>query len=268
MIDDGLIGKIVKTDNEQFIGFLYPNFPFVKSIVLLNYKNSPGIIYTGIKRFSYLDKKMLESMFYVGQKTTFLYSKERLKETGFTFITTYSPDGKYDVDLTDRIVILDLIYSKWELDYTQYLDINMIEVLLDMDELDFYDFVKFRWFSRKLCANNDNISVYSSKAIYKLLNGPIEKAYSTILSIKNKSGVSALELSLANFIRNAKARNYRAEKKDEYDATLKNFDVSTLGQEKEIAVILSQYRNMNHDKKIKLLWLIKQLKKLIKEEGQ
>jgi hypothetical protein len=265
MIDGGLIGKVIKTDDDHLIGFLYPNFPFVDSLVLLNYKNKPGIIYAGIKYLNSVEDKMLKALHAQGQVSTCLYSKEYLKETGMVFISTYSPDGKYDLDLTDRTVVLDLVYSKWGLNYAQYLDINSLEVLLEMDAHDFYDFVKPRWLSSKCCANSDNIGVFNSKAIYKLMHEPIEKAYATVLSIINKMDVRALEHSLVNFIRNAKARNYREEKQDDYNVMLKTFDYNTIGKEKEIAVILSKYRNMNHDMKIKLLWLIKQLKDLKKE---
>ena len=268
MIKGGLIGKVVKTSNVHFIGFLYPEFPYADTTMLFYYRNKPGIIYTGKYSLNYKEKDIVNSLCDAGRKDVLLYSKEYLEDTGIDFISTYAPDGKYDLDLSDRTVLLDLIYSKWNLDYSQYLDMNMLEVLLEMDLHDFYNFLKIRWYSSKSCINNDNHGIYSSKAIHKLLNESIEKVYAAILSISTETAVSDLELSIANFIRSAKARNYREDEEAGYDSTLKTFDINTRGREKEIAVALSKYRSMSHNKKLKLIWLIQQLKLFIKENDK
>jgi hypothetical protein len=265
MIDGGLIGKVVKTDNTSFIGFLYPDFPFADTVMLVSYRCKPGIIYTGFAHLNDLDRGLVKNLRSVGKEATLLYSKEYLVETGIEFISTYSHDGKYDIDLTDRTVILDVVYSKWGLDYRRFLDMNMLGVLLEMEEQDFLNFAKLCWLSSEWGTDTDSVGIFSSKAVCSLINKSMEKVYATVLSINSESSVSALELSIANFIRNAKAHNYREEKKDEYNVALKTFDRNSHGKERNIAIALSKYRNMNHDKKIKLLWLIKQLKEMIKE---
>jgi len=254
MIENGLLGKVVKTNNYHFIGFLYPNFPFVGHF-LINYESAPGIIYSGKEHLIGDERKYI---------TSFL-SKEKLQNTGYTFISIYSADGKYDIDLTDRETMLDLVYSKWGFDYKQYLDIDMLAVLLERDEQDFYDFLKFRWLSKKRCANSKNIGLYTSKHISKLLNKPIESVYAEILSLEKDKSLEDYELSLTIFIMKSMAGKY-SDEKDDYNAMLKTFDYGTRGKENELAVILSKYRNMSHNKRIKLIWLITELQKLIKEK--
>ena len=268
MIEGGLIGKVVKTDNVHFIGFLEQRFPYADTTMLFIYSDKPGIIYTGRYSLNKKEKGIVDSLSNDGQNNVLLYSKKQLEDTGIDFISTYAPDGKFDIDLSDRRVLLDLIFSKWDLDYSQHLDMSILEVLLEMDLQDFYNFLKIRWYSRTSCVNIDNHGIYSSKAIYKLLNEPIERTYAAILSISTEAAVSGLELSIASFIRNAKAHNYRESDDEEdegYDATLKNFDINSSDREKELTVTLSKYRNMTHNKKLKLIWLIQQLKTFIKE---
>jgi len=256
MIENGLLGKVVKTDNYHFIGFLYPNFPFVGHLLLFNKEDKQGIIYSG-KEHLYQEDRDNFDLF----KRT--YTKEYLNQTGIPFVSTYSADEKYDIDLTNRETVLDLVYSKWGLDYTQYLDSEMTAVLFDMDEQDFLDFVKFRWLSSNRCSNTQDIGLYNNEAIHKLLNKTVEQVYAEVLAIDSDVTLGALELSIANFMLNAISRNYNPNNKSDYDVTLKNFSESTEGKERELAVILSKYRKMSHNKRIKLIWLITELQKLI-----
>ena len=262
MIDNGLLGKVVKTDNYHFIGFLYPNFPFVGHLSHFNTENIPGIIYTGSEHLVREAKTLV---------TKFL-SKEDLSKTGIKkFISTYSADGKYDIDLTDiksRVTLLDLVYSKHKLDYTQYLDDDMLKYLLNKDEQTFYDFLKLCWLFEEQCTNTENMGLYSSKAIFKLLNKSIKEIYTKILSIESDTALDSLELAFAHFITDAKMRNYIPNKSDEKNAMLKTFDNSTRGKENEIVLIFSKYRNMSHNKKIKLIWLFTEFKKQIKTEEE
>ena len=257
MIDNGLLGKVVKTDNYHFIGFLYPNFPFV-SHLWFSKADIPGIIYTGGEHLKSKEKELV----------TLFHSKEYLNKTGLQFISTHFTDDKYDIDLTKRETVLDLVYSNWELDYTQYLDFEIRLKLHDMDKQDFLDFVKVRWLFRDHCIDSKGVGLYNSEKVYKLLNKSVEKVYAEVLAIESNVDLTDLEESLANLILKAKtARNYNPNKTDDYNVTLKSFDNSTKGKEKELTIILSKYRNMSHNKKIKLIWLITELKKQI-ETGE
>ena len=253
MIVNGLLGKIVKTDDYHFIGFLYPNFPFI-SHLLFNMEDIPGFIYTGGEHLAKGEKAFI----------TMLSKKEDLSRNEKPFISTYSAYG-HDIDLTGsngRKIVLDLVYSHWGLDYSQYLDDDDLKELLRMEEQEFYKFVKFRWLSKKQCINNKDLGFYSGKDIAKLLNKPIEGIYAKVL-YESDTSLDSLERALADFIRDAKVQNYSPNKSDEKNTMLKKLDHSINGKKKEFTIILSKYRNMNHHKKIKLMWLFTELKKQI-----
>jgi hypothetical protein len=254
MIDNGLLGKVVKTDNVHFIGFLYPDFPCVGYLAFG--ADIPGIIYTGREHLSGNEKTGV----------TMLYSKDDLVKMGLTFISICALDGKYDIDLTKTETVLDLVYSKWGLDYTEYLGVDVRATLMEIDKQDFLDFVKPRWWCREYCTENNLINLYTAKNTYNLLNSPIDLVYDKVLSADNNVVLDTLELSIINLIASAKTKAYNLNKTDGYNVTLKGLDISTKGREKELGVTLSKYRKMEHSKKFKLLWLVKELKKYMHSE--
>jgi hypothetical protein len=245
VITGGLIGKVVKTDNVHFIGFMYPDFPILSYLYSIG-RNIPGVIYVGKERLNPLEKSLI----------TKAHSKKDLQEMGIPFISTYSTDEKYDIDLTTRTTIIDLVYSKWGMDYTKILDIDVIRSLLMMDEWDYYDFLKLRWLSKECCSDLENTGLIK---IHSLLNSSLNEIYATVLSMKDHT-VATMELSLTNFIMTVITQDYYPDWNDERNSMMNVFDRKSIGRDNELAVLFAKYRSMNHDKKIKLLWLITQLK--------
>jgi hypothetical protein len=198
---------------------------------------------------------------------TILYAKESLEETGVPFISTYSDNGQWDIDLTNRMNVIDLVYSKWGLDYKQYLNTDMLQVLLDMEEQDFYNFVKYRWVSQEKCADCENTELYNSESLYRLLYNSTEEIYAQVLSVKNDKTLEHFECALINILFDSKTRGYNQNKTDNFHVVRKFVDKETQGKENDLSLILAKYRNMTHDKRIKMVWLIIQIKNLLGKEN-
>ena len=254
MIENGLLGKVVKIDCKSLIGFLYPNFPYVGHPYFLH--NLEGYIYAGS---AYLTREEKNIEIYRSTHT-----KKELESIGTPFISLCSVDGSNDIDLSNRENMLDLVYSKWALDYRSCLDIGTVQVLLGMDEHDFYDFIKIRWLYQDECSAEASKIYYTSEAVHKMLAKPVSEVFCGAMSSIGDSELKYLEVSITNLLIDSITGNYSNYKTDEWNSMKRDFGAIVKGIEKDLALVLAKYRNMSHDKRIKIPWLLTRISELLK----
>lgn len=219
-MDGTLIGKTVKIKNVALLEFMYPDF-IVKD--KLFFDNDNKIIYTGKLRNNLKD-----------------YLKKNTKE----FINTVGP---YDIDLDDREILLEFVYSKYGKEPKE----SVKEVLLNASDEDFYSYIKSYWIIGKSKLDKIDVTIFD---LYKNITKPKNEILKILFKLFQHYNPIMIESSIITFIE--KAINYsEINASGYYLKILKEFHDKNKNKLKSI---LLKYNAMDDDIKMKLMWLIMQ----------
>jgi len=127
-----IVNHSVKTTDIGFLQFLYPNFIILDKPVL--YSDKP-IIFTGETK-------------YINQ----------IKKLGVPYI---SLSALAEYDLTDRLTLLKVAFSKYNRPVPKYL----LEFYEDLDDFTFRDLVEYYWITGKWTLKEYN----NSRSIFRVL---------------------------------------------------------------------------------------------------
>jgi hypothetical protein len=162
-------------------------------------------------------------------------------------------EGNFDFDLTDRLEVLKFVYAKWSIVAEDFWADDEIESIKRMDLFDFYNFVKLRWVSKEICLSDEmtaraNVHSFIGQSLDDILRS------SEAITYEN---AQLLEAGFISFIETILARDKnRSKAYTRYNELYRKF--RTTFDYKHIALILSKYREMGSDKRLKLIWLLSQ----------
>ena len=164
MID--VINHSVKIKDVEFLQFLYPNYKIINRPIL--FADSP-VIYVGETR-----------------------NINKVKALGVDYIIVTE---LAEYDLTDRLVLLDVVFSKWHRKVPKYL----LEFYEDLDDETFMEQVKIMWVTGKW-----HLKEYDKSGIFlELLMSFKTDTYQitkTYISMLDRISSEYMELSLLTFL--------------------------------------------------------------------
>ena len=161
-----IVNHSVKVDDIGLLQFLYPDYIVLDKPVLLSDRN---IIWTGETK--YLNK---------------------IKNLGVNYI---SVSAAGEIDLTDRLILLDVVFSKWKRKVPNYL----LEFYQDLDDFTFRDQIEYMWITGKWQMKEyDNTGAFLE--FLRSFNTDTVTISKTYLQLLDKVGAEYIEMSLLTFL--------------------------------------------------------------------
>ena len=161
-----IINHSVKIRDIEFLQFLYPDYIITDKLPMFSDNN---IIWTGESK--YINK---------------------LKDLGINYIIVSSVG---EIDLNDRLTLLDVVFSKWRRKIPKYL----LEFYQDLDDSTFREQIEYMWVTGKWRLKEyDNTGAFLE--FLRSFNTDTVTISKTYLQLLNKVGAEYIEMSLLTFL--------------------------------------------------------------------
>ena len=161
-----IINHSVKIRDIEFLQFLYPDYIITDKLPMFSDNN---IIWTGESK--YINK---------------------LKDLGINYIIVSSVG---EIDLNDRLTLLDIVFSKWNRKIPKYL----LEFYQDLDDSTFREQIEYMWVTGKWRLKEyDNTGAFLE--FLRSFNTDTVTISKTYLQLLNKVGAEYIEMSLLTFL--------------------------------------------------------------------
>lgn len=161
-----IINHSVKIRDIEFLQFLYPDYIITDKLPMFSDNN---IIWTGESK--YINK---------------------LKDLGINYIVVSSVG---EIDLNDRLTLLDVVFSKWKRKIPKYL----LEFYQDLDDSTFREQIEYMWITGKWRMKEyDNTGAFLE--FLRSFNTDTVTISKTYLQLLNKVGAEYIEMSLLTFL--------------------------------------------------------------------
>lgn len=161
-----IINHSVKIKDIDFLLFLYPDYIITDKLPMFSDNN---IIWIGESK--YINK---------------------LKELNINYIVVSSVG---EIDLNDRLTLLDVVFSKWKRIIPKYL----LEFYQDLDDSTFREQVEYMWVTGKWRLKEyDNTGAFLE--FLRSFNTDTVTISKTYLQLLNKVGAEYIEMSLLTFL--------------------------------------------------------------------
>ncbi len=161
-----IINHSVKIDDIGLLQFMYPDYRILDKPVISSDKN---IIWIG-------DTKNLN----------------KIKALGVNYIVVSSAG---EIDLTDRLTLLEVVFSKWKRKVPKYL----LEFYQDLDDYTFREQIEYMWITGKWQMKEyDNTGAFLE--FLRSFNTDTITISKTYLQLLDKVGAEYIEMSLLTFL--------------------------------------------------------------------
>jgi len=161
-----IINHSVKVDDIGLLQFMYPDYRILDKPTISSDKN---IIWVG-------DTKNLN----------------RIKSLGVNYIVVSSAG---EIDLTDRLTLLEVVFSKWKRKVPKYL----LEFYQDLDDFTFREQIEYMWITGKWQMKEyDNTGAFLE--FLRSFNTDTITISKTYLQLLDKVGAEYIEMSLLTFL--------------------------------------------------------------------